>query len=81
MGKGKKKLCCVVLLEIQREGGDRVGRTRSQNDRRKMKAWGSMYVGICIGNAQCYVYLGKHHCMSTYEGKESGVGNSKKCQQ
>lgn len=35
--KGEKKLCCVVLFEIQREGGNRVGRMRSQKDRRKMK--------------------------------------------
>lgn len=73
MGKGKEKLHCVVLLEIQREGGCRGGRMRSEKDRRKMEVWGSMRVGISTGNGQCYVYLGKRHRMSTYEGNESGV--------
>jgi len=37
VGRRKKKLLCVVLLEIQREGGDRAGRMRSQKDGRKME--------------------------------------------
>lgn len=46
---------------------------RRWKDRRRMEVWWSMYVGICIGNGQCYIYLGKRHHMSTYEGKQSGV--------
>lgn len=51
---------------------------RSQKDRRNVEVWGRMYVGICIENCQCYMCLGKHHCMSTYEGKESGMWGTAK---
>lgn len=72
-GRGKEKLCCVVLLEVRREEDDRGERMTSQKDRQKLEVWVSTYAGVCTGNGQCYVYLGKCHRLSTYEGKEANV--------